>query len=130
MPESDVHARFREGAAADEEIATATAETMQALSTPSRVRLLYALQESDLSVGELAERAGLTPAATSQQLRVLRHLKLVVSRREGQSVRYALHDHHVAVLLDEIRNHVEHALRGWGDRGPARGRRTRSASPR
>lgn len=120
MPESDVHAQFRQGTGAGDEVAPAIAETMQALATPSRVRLLYALREDDLTVGELAEHVGLTPAATSQQLRILRHLKLVISQREGQSVRYALHDDHVAGLLDEIRNHVEHAVRGWPSPRPAR----------
>jgi DNA-binding transcriptional ArsR family regulator len=40
-------------------------------------------------------------------------MKLVISRREGQAVRYRLHDHHIEALLEEIRNHVEHAVRGW-----------------
>jgi DNA-binding transcriptional ArsR family regulator len=82
---------------------------MQALATPSRVRLLYLLLEAERPVGELAQSAGLTPAAASQQLRILRHLGLVSSRRDGQSVHYRLHDEHVAGLLDEIRNHAEHA---------------------
>jgi ArsR family transcriptional regulator, nickel/cobalt-responsive transcriptional repressor len=91
----------------------AIAETMQALTTPSRVRLLFALREGESAVGALAGAAGITPAAASQQLRVLRHLKLVVARREGQSMLYRLHDDHVVSLLDEVRHHAEHAARGW-----------------
>lgn len=89
------------------------AETMQALATPSRVRLLFALRDGELSVNALADAAQITPAAASQQLRVLRHLKLVIARREHQSMRYRLHDDHVVRLLDEVRNHSEHAARGW-----------------
>lgn len=111
MPESHVHASAR--AAPEAGTADAIAETMQALATSSRVRLLYALRDGERSVGELSEAAGVTPAAASQQLRILRHLRLVVSRREGPSIRYRLHDEHVGTLLDEIRNHVEHATRGW-----------------
>lgn len=125
MPESPVHAAARR-MPPDTATANAIAETMQALATPSRVRLLYALCGAELNVGELAEAAGLTPAAASQQLRILRHLRLVVSRRAGQSVRYRLHDDHVGALLGEIRNHVEHAARDWqsprelsGKRAPA-----------
>lgn len=82
---------------------------MQAISAPSRVRLLYALRRGELSVGELAEATGLTRPAASQQLRILRHLRLVAGERDGQTVRYRLHDDHVGALLDEIRNHIEHA---------------------
>lgn len=112
MPESHVHAHSRQ-APPDAQAALTIAETMQALATPSRVRLLYALRDDELSVSELAEAVGLTPAAASQQLRILRHLRLVASRRDGQSIRYRLHDEHAGTLLDEIRNHVEHATRGW-----------------
>ena len=118
MPESEVHVRQRGNQDVDSSLQLAIAETMQALSAPSRVRLLYALANGEVSVGELAEMTEMTPAAASQQLRVLRSLKLVVSRREGKTVRYQLHDHHVQSLLAEIRNHVEHAVRGWSSLGP------------
>lgn len=109
MPESHVHASKRRGDAPDPQLVASIADTMHALSTPSRVALLYALRDGDRTVGELAAVVGVTPAATSQQLRVLRHLRLVVAEREGQSIRYRLHDEHLRVLLDEIRNHAEHA---------------------
>lgn len=99
---------------------------MQALAAPSRVRLLYALRAGELSVGDLAAATGMTSAAASQQLRILRHLRFVVSRREGQSILYRLHDEHVGTLLDEVRNHVEHATLAWESpppRGSAAGRR-------
>lgn len=121
MPKSEVHASTH-GVPPDAESADAIAETMQALATPSRVRLLYALRDGELSVGELAEAAEIAPAAASQQLRILRHLRLVVSRREGQSVRYRLHDEHLGTLLDEVRNHVEHSARGWESPPPPRPR--------
>lgn len=91
----------------------AITDMAQALSTGSRVRLLYLLLEGERGVGELAEDADLSAAAASQQLRVLRHLRLVAARREGQAVRYRLHDDHVARLLEEMRHHGEHASRDW-----------------
>jgi len=112
MPESHVHAEARQ-APPDAQTALAIAEMMQALAAPSRVRLLYALRNRELSVSDLAEAAGVTAAAASQQLRILRHLRLVASRRDGQSVHYRLYDEHAGILLDEIRNHIEHATRGW-----------------
>src|SRR5215216_6737245 len=91
----------------------AIAELMQALSAPSRLRLLYALRDGEAGVGELAQRTGVTPSAASQQLRILRHLRFVATRREGRAILYRLHDGHVAVLLDEARNHLDHAALGW-----------------
>jgi DNA-binding transcriptional ArsR family regulator len=114
MPRSHVHRTHRGGAPPSEAAVQAISQTMQALATPSRVRLLYLLLEGERAVGELAKSASVTPAAASQQLRILRHLGLVTAGRAGQSVRYRLHDEHVATLLDEIRNHVEHAERARG----------------
>jgi DNA-binding transcriptional ArsR family regulator len=90
--------------------ADSIAELTQALATPSRVRLLYALRDGELGVTELADAAGIALAAASQQLRVLRHLKLVIARREGRAVLYRLHDQHIAGLLDEVRGHVRHVI--------------------
>ena len=126
MPKKEVHASFRDEVLLDAQVGQVIANTMQALSTPSRVHLLYALRDGELSVGELAEDAHSTPAAASQQLRILRHLNLVVARREGQTMLYRLHDEHVGALLDEIRNHVEHAIHGWESPQPANRRRSRS----
>jgi ArsR family transcriptional regulator, nickel/cobalt-responsive transcriptional repressor len=121
MPDAAQHARLRDEVALGESEAIAIAELMQALATPSRVRLLYALRGGEAGVGELAARAGITPSAASQQLRILRHLRFVATRRDGRAVRYRLHDGHVAALLDEVRNHLDHAALAWT--APA-GRRT------
>jgi ArsR family transcriptional regulator, nickel/cobalt-responsive transcriptional repressor len=114
MPEAGTHAGFRDAEPPDDEV-RAIAESMQALSAPSRLRLLYALRDGEAGVGELAEMTGMTPSAASQQLRILRHLRFVAARRDGRSILYRLHDEHVAVLLGEARNHLEHAARGWTD---------------
>ena len=89
------------------------AATMQALATPSRVRILGRLRESACSVGELAEAIGMEQSAVSHQLRVLRHLGLVIGERQGRRIVYALHDSHVGVLLEEAVYHVEHVRLGY-----------------
>ena len=73
--------------------ARSVAETMQALATPSRVRILSRLSAGPCSVGDLAEQVEMEQSAVSQQLRVLRHLGLVVGERDGRRVIYALHRH-------------------------------------
>lgn len=99
---------------ADEE-AERLAERMAAFATASRLRLLFALARGERSVEELARLARQTPNAVSQQLRVLRHLRIVVARREGRSVRYRLHDTHIGDLLSAIRHQAEHAEHEWVD---------------
>ncbi len=109
----------RDGTASEQplnqEMARNVAETMQALSTPSRVRILDCLSEGSCSVGELAEAVDMEQSAVSHQLRILRHLRLVVGERSGRTVTYSLHDDHVAVLLQEAVSHVEHLRLGLSD---------------
>jgi len=125
MPENEFHTEHRGSGPLAEEEAALIAEMVDALSNPPRVMLLYALREGgEMPVGELAAAAGITPSAASQQLRVLRHLRFVVARREGRSVLYALHDSHVAALLDEVRHHAEHARLGWASPPASRRRET------
>ena len=92
--------------------AHAIAETMQALATPSRVRILSRLAAGSCSVGELARAVEMEQSAVSQQLRVLRHLGLVVGARDGRQVIYALYDDHVRALLSEAASHTEHLRLG------------------
>jgi DNA-binding transcriptional ArsR family regulator len=100
----------------DTETARDVAETMQALATPSRVRILGRLRESACSVGELADAVAMEQSAVSHQLRILRHLGLVIGERRGRSVIYALHDSHVADLLDQAVFHIEHLRLGYPER--------------
>jgi len=92
--------------------ARVVADTMQALATPSRVRILSRLGAGSCSVTELARDVEMEQPAVSQQLRVLRHLGLVVGDREGRQIIYALHDDHVGVLLAEAVSHAEHLRLG------------------
>jgi ArsR family transcriptional regulator, nickel/cobalt-responsive transcriptional repressor len=98
------------------ETARSVAETMQALATPSRVRILSRLGSGPCSVGELARAVGMEQPAVSQQLRVLRHLGLVVGERDGRQVIYTLHDDHVGALLGEAISHTEHLRLGLTSR--------------
>ncbi|MFE1500537.1 ArsR/SmtB family transcription factor, partial [Streptomyces albidoflavus] len=62
-----------------------------------------------------AGAVGMEQSACSHQLRLLRNLGLVTGTREGRSVVYALHDDHVAGLLDQALHHVEHLRLGMSD---------------
>jgi DNA-binding transcriptional ArsR family regulator len=94
------------------ETARSVADTMHALATPSRVRILSRLAAGPCSVGALARHVDMEQSAVSQQLRVLRHLGLVVGERDGRQVIYALHDEHIRALLEEAVSHTEHLRLG------------------
>jgi DNA-binding transcriptional ArsR family regulator len=92
----------------DGELARVVAERMQVLAAPSRVQILGRLRDGPCAVGEIATAVGMEPSAVSHQLRQLRYLGLVVGKRHGRHVIYALHDSHVAELLDQAVFHVQH----------------------
>jgi DNA-binding transcriptional ArsR family regulator len=99
----------------DREVSRQVAETMQALATPSRLRILARLYAGPASVSEIGEAVGMDGSAVSHQLRILRHLGLVSRERDGRRVDYSLHDHHVAQLLEQAMSHVEHLRLGLAD---------------
>ena len=78
------------------------------LGDPTRLRIVGALQERELCVGDLAATVGLSQSATSHQLRALRAQGLVRSRKVGRMVYYALDDEHVTRLYQEGLDHVRH----------------------
>jgi ArsR family transcriptional regulator, nickel/cobalt-responsive transcriptional repressor len=96
----------------DAGLARQVAETMQALATPSRLRILGRLYEGPASVGEISEAVGMDGSAVSHQLRILRHLGLVTGERDGRRVNYSLHDEHVGRLMEQAMSHVEHLRLG------------------
>ncbi|GAA2977047.1 metalloregulator ArsR/SmtB family transcription factor [Streptomyces lactacystinicus] len=91
------------------------ATTLQALATPSRLLILSRLREGPCAATELAAEVGLEQSACSHQLRLLRNLGLVIGRRNGRQVVYALYDNHVAALLDQAVYHIEHLRLGLSD---------------
>lgn len=85
----------------------ALAETFRALGDPTRVRVLDALSHGELCVCDLAALLDLRQSATSHQLRLLRTLRLVRTRRAGRMVFYALDDRHIVTLFRQGLRHVE-----------------------
>ncbi|WP_020666357.1 ArsR/SmtB family transcription factor [Amycolatopsis nigrescens] len=98
--------------ALDAESAATVAATLQALATPSRLLILTRLRQGPCAVADLAVAVGMEQSAVSHQLRLLRALSLVASRRQGRSIVYSLYDSHVAMLLDQAVYHIEHLRLG------------------
>ena len=83
------------------------AELFKIFGDSTRIKLLYALYESELCVCDLADVLGLTQSAVSHQLRLLKSSKLVKVRREGKTVFYSLADDHVVRILSQGMEHLE-----------------------
>src|SRR4051794_29901807 len=100
----------------DAAFARIAAESIQALSAPSRLRILARLHRGPASVNDIADGVGMESSAVSHQLRLLRHLGLVTGRRDGRQVVYELYDDHVADLLEQAVSHVDHVRLGLAGR--------------
>lgn len=91
--------------------AASLAETFKVLGDETRVRLLDALSRSELCVGDLASLLDLSESAVSHQLRLLRNMRLVRSRRAGRQIFYMLDDEHIVRLFRQGLDHVEESSR-------------------
>jgi DNA-binding transcriptional ArsR family regulator len=87
------------------------ADTMFALSTPSRLQILASLRGKPRTVSEIVDAVGMEQSAVSHQLRVLRDHSVVTVRRIGRTRQYALRNDHVAALIDDALAHLR-ALEG------------------
>ncbi len=72
----------------------------------TRIQLLWALEESEMCVGDLAVLLDMTKSAISHQLKVLRMSKLVRSEKRGKNVYYKLDDNHVKEILKKSFEHI------------------------
>jgi len=84
------------------------AELFSALSDASRVRLIAILLDGEKSVSVLAGELGMTESAVSHQLRGLRQMHLVRTRKSGRQVFYSIEDDHVSRLFSLGLEHVQH----------------------
>ena len=82
--------------------ANEAAALLKALAHPARLLVLCQLVEGEASVGELQPITGLSMSALSQHLAVLREMQLVTTRREAQTIYYALAEGFAASVLDTL----------------------------
>ncbi|MEE0800068.1 MAG: metalloregulator ArsR/SmtB family transcription factor [Gemmiger sp.] len=91
----------------DDELLCDLAELFRVFGDSTRIKILYALLESELCVGDLAKVLGLSQSSVSHQLRLLKASKLVKFRREGKAVFYSLDDDHVRSIIALGMEHME-----------------------
>ena len=95
-----------------EEHADLVVEVFRMLSDATRVQLLWALADRELSVNDLAARVAKPAPSVSQHLAKLRMARLVRTRREGNQVFYRLENDHIRQLVTDAVHNAEHAAGG------------------
>ena len=96
---------------ADEQAALVV-EVFRMLADPTRVQLLWALADREMSVNDLAGQVDKPAPAVSQHLAKLRMARLVRTRREGTQVFYRLENDHVRQLVTDAVYNADHAAGG------------------
>ncbi|MGS0683673.1 ArsR/SmtB family transcription factor [Nakamurella sp. GG22] len=84
-------------------------EVFRMLADGTRVQILWALIDREMSVNELADTIGKPGPSVSQHLAKLRMARLVRTRREGTQIFYQLENDHVRQLIIDAVHNAEHA---------------------
>ena len=82
------------------------AELFKVFGDTTRIKILWALDESEMCVCDIANLLGMTQSAISHQLRILKQADLVKNRRDGKVVYYSLDDEHVQQIFDQGLTHI------------------------
>ena len=97
----------RVGALPDEALIDASATLLKGLADATRLKILCLLREGEVCVHTIVEALDISQSGISHQLRLLRNLRLVTSRKEGRHVFYRLADDHVVTMLENALSHGE-----------------------
>ena len=98
----DIHAELLEDVKLhmpEEEKLYDLADFFKMFADSTRIKILWALEQQEMCVCDLAALLGMTKSAISHQLKTLRQEKIVKYRRDGKNVIYSLDDDHVKNLL-------------------------------
>ena len=98
--------RVAAGEMPDDEILYDLADLFKVFSDTTRIKILFALMDKDLSVGDIAEVVETSQSAVSHQLRILKQARLVRFKRQGKQLIYSLADDHVHTMLSQGMTHV------------------------
>lgn len=91
----------------DEDVIFDMAEFFKVFGDSTRMKIISALLQDELCVGEIAEITNSTQSAISHQLRVLKQAKLVKFKKVGKTVYYSLDDDHIYQIYKLVKEHIE-----------------------
>ncbi len=83
------------------------AARFKAISEPSRLKILLALEGGELCVEHIVAAVGGNQSAVSHQLKTLKDNKIVKSRREGKKILYSVSDEHIMNMIELAKQHLD-----------------------
>lgn len=86
-------------------------ELFKILGDQTRIKILWALDQNEMCVCDIANVLNMTKSSTSHQLAVLRTAGIVKYRRSGKEVYYMLDDEHITQLYETGLLHIIHQLK-------------------
>jgi len=78
----------------------------KAFGDMTRVKIILALSETPLSVGEIADTLDMSQSSISHQLSILKQLNLVSNARRGRNIHYRLSDQHILTIFKQTQDHI------------------------
>ena len=84
------------------------AKLFKLIGDPTRCRILFALDNEEMCVCDIANVLKMTKSAVSHQLRLLRQSQIVKTRKSGKEVYYTLDDEHIQKLFEIALEHINH----------------------
>ena len=91
----------------DKETVEKIANLFKAFADPTRVQILcLLLTREEMCVTDITQQTDVSQSAISHQLRLLKEMHLIKSRREGKNMHYSLADDHVRTILQMGLEHV------------------------
>ena len=90
-----------------EEFLKSLSEFYKVFGDITRLKILEVLLNKEKKVNDIAEELNISQSAISHQLRLLRNLNLVKTKKIGQSVLYSISDNHVKVILEYGIEHIK-----------------------
>ena len=92
----------------EENVFNKLAEFFKIVGDTTRVKILFALDQNEMCVCDIANVLGMSKSSTSHQLGTLRRSGIVKCRKEGKEVFYMLDDEHVKKVFEIGAQHIEH----------------------
>lgn len=86
------------------------------IGDPTRCKILFALDQKEMCVCDLANVLNMTKSSVSHQLSILKKHKIVRFHRVGKEVYYALDDEHIVKLFEIGVEHISHLKRRNNDK--------------
>ena len=92
----------------DDDLLFDVSDFFKILGDSTRLRILWALDQSEMCVCDIANILNMTKSSISHQLKILKMDRLVKNRKIGKEVYYSLNDEHVKMVLEIAITHVVH----------------------